>query len=249
MKTLKEYLSTNRIAIPAGSIKLKEPKCNVCKDIGLIGLDVPFAHEKFGRLYPCPNCQPDHYELDLESTTGLVKTEREMNWKDVADINNAIEAVEAVKSTLERGYGWVFLWGNCGLAKTLILQIAIAESLRASKDAKYIRMVEVIDNLKTAFDKKDSGSDENRKIETWSNLPVLAIDEFEKINETDWASNRRFLLLDRRYQEAIREKSITIFASNQNPEHLEEYLASRVYDNRFKVVHLIGADVRKSMTY
>lgn len=216
--------------------------CPICGGIGWIRYDVPVYDPQFGRMQVCPNRLPEV----LAKESGLSSGELAATWDDVMDINNALDAVRVVRQTLERGAGWVTLWGDWGLSKSLILQIAVAETLRAGKPAAYTRMVEILDDLRAAFDGNESS--ENR-LDRWANVPVLCIDEFEKVKETEYATERRFLLLDRRYQDAIRENSITIISSNKDPRELPGDIRSRIYDGRFAVVHLTGDDVRPMMRW
>lgn len=83
-------------------------------------------------------------------------------------------------------------------------------------------------------------------------LDVLAIDELDKVGQTDWAKEQIFQLLDLLYQRAIRQEALTIIAANyQSSDELSGYLKSRIEDNRFAsngyLLHLKGADGRKSM--
>lgn len=38
-------------------------ECEVCEDRGVVRYEVPFGHEYFGKLYPCPACQKGHTRL------------------------------------------------------------------------------------------------------------------------------------------------------------------------------------------
>lgn len=89
-----------------------------------------------------------------------------------------------------------------------------------------------------------SGESEAR-LAWWSNLPLLAIDEFDRVNNTAWASERQFLLMDQRYEQAIRGKSITILASNTDPAKLAGYLYDRISDRRFEIIRVHGESYRR----
>ena len=69
-----------------------------------------------------------------------------------------------------------------------------------------------------------------RRMEWWTSLDVLAIDELVKVGQTDWARERIFQLLDARYQRAVRQEALTIIAANhQNLDELSGYLRSRMH--------------------
>ncbi len=154
------------------------------------------------------------------------------------------QAARAVIDTLSRGSGWVYLWGPPGLGKTLVLKIAVAEMLRRHKAAAYTRMAELIDHLRSAFDARDPSEEAQRRLDWWAGLPLLAIDEFDRVRNTEYSNERRFLLLDRRYEQALNGKSITIMAANADPATLEPYLYDRIRDGRFTVVKLEGDSAR-----
>jgi hypothetical protein len=48
-------------------------------------------------------------------------------------------------------------------------------------------------------------------------LSLLALAEIERVNPTEWARERVFQLLDRRYAAAEAERSVTLFAGNSPP--------------------------------
>ena len=110
-----------------------------------------------------------------------------------------------------------------------------------------------MDDIRIAYDERENKMTELvRRMEWWTSLDVLAIDELDKVGQTDWARERIFQLLDARYQSAIRQEALTVIAANyQSPDELSGYLKSRIEDNRFTangyVVYLKGADGRKSM--
>lgn len=225
-----------------------KPDCPICHGLGWVKYDLPVSDPAFGKMFPCVNAANGMFGR----LSGLKEGERELTWDAVKDMDsesNAVSAAASVRQVIEAGKGWVFLWGSPGLAKTLILQVAVASMIRSGREASYTRMVEVIDNMRRAFDAKNPGEEEERRIERWSNIPLLCIDEFDRVNETEYASNRRFLLMDKRYTEAIRGNSVTIMSSNADPRAFDPYLSSRIFDGRFKVIHLVGSDLRPDMRW
>jgi hypothetical protein len=220
--------------------------CPICAGRGYVRFDRAIGDPDYGKLELCPNV--DRWSLPSAKRYGIDRAEAKgLTWDAVADEGQAFQARAAVREVMERGHGWVFLWGSYGLAKTLILKIAVAEVLRSGREGAYTRMAEVIDHLRAAFDAEDPSDESNRRLDWWTNLPILAVDEFDRVRGTEYAEERRFLLMDRRYEAAAREKSITLMASNTDPRSLAGYLADRVLDGRFKVVHLTGQSFRPGM--
>ena len=100
-----------------------------------------------------------------------------------------------------------------------------------------------------AFDEQENKTSELiRRIDWWTGREVLFLDEFDKSNETPWALERKFQIVDRCYQRAIREESLTVIASNRGDDEVDGYIRSRLQDRRLgPVIYLDGPDARKVM--
>lgn len=227
---------------------LCDPECDVCGGSGYIRYDVPYTHPLFGKLDLCPNV--DRWNLPYARRFGITKDEaRKLNWNAIIDVGDAKIAVRKVKKILARGYGWAYLYGGNGLAKTLLLKVAVAHALKNDTEASYTRMAEIMDHLRAAFDDNGGSPASEERLEWWSDIPVLAIDEFDRLRDTEFAQERRFLLMDRRYESALRKESITIMASEVSPSGLESYLSDRIYDGRFEMIGLTGDSLRPGMDW
>jgi DNA replication protein DnaC len=181
---------------------------------------------------------------------GIREDEATLTWMAVRpDISDGMKALAAVKPMYERGWGVVFLWGTWGQAKTLIGKILTATAFRDGKTAAYANVSTMLDDIRLAFDSDEHKTTELiRRMEWWSNRDVLFLDELDKSNDTPWAQERMFQLLDQRYQRAVREEALTVIASNKSTDALDGYLKSRLYDVRVgQVVYLNGTDARKVM--
>lgn len=234
--------------IPVRRDSLCDPECDVCGGTGYYRHDLDNWHAQFGTIYPCPN-RDLIQGIDTQSKYGLDQAEIEtLGWDSLIDEGDAIAASEIVKETLHRGYGWVYLWGGHGKAKSLILKIVVAELLREGKRAGYSNMPAILDHLRQAFDTDYPSQESIRRLKFWSDIPVLCIDEFDRINNTAWVAERTFSLMDKRYESALQEQSITLIASNKPPQDLGEgYLIDRIQDGRFSVFELTGESMRPGM--
>jgi hypothetical protein len=225
------------------------PDCPICEGRGYAQAPLIPGEEKYARrVMECPNL----YQVTVRKMAkkyGMIAAEIDgLEWSIVKDIGRAWYAMEQIKSMINDGHGWIFLWGDHGQAKTLLLKIAAAHCLRNRKEAAYTNMVGILDNLKRAFSSGSEGDrDAESKIDWWQNLPVLAIDEFNRVKESEWSSERRFALMDMRYVQAVRHETITLIASNTSPEQQDSYLRDRILDGRFQVIELKGPSARKSI--
>lgn len=236
------------------------PDCPECGGVGYLRFDVPFGHPQFGKLERCPRALVRAMTQavrtgDLDPRLGLTPDElRDLSWRMVrSGVNQADQASNVAQKAYMQGHGMIFLYGGYGQGKSLILKIAVATALNEGKRAAYANMAGVLDDIRMAYDERENKMTELvRRIEWWTSLDVLAIDELDKVGNTDWAKERLFQLLDARYQRAVRQQSLTLIAANyQRLDELSGYLRSRIEDNRFVadgfVVYLKGPDGRKSM--
>jgi len=255
MEPIKNYLnnpirpqSTPTVATPRKPKEVCDPDCPLCGGIGWIRYETESIYDpNFGKMFHCPNLDP--FKI-YGSKLGVFEDERNLSWQSIVDNNNVMKAVEVVRKTLKDGYGWVYLWGNYGLAKTLILKIAVVETIKTKIiPSAYVRMAEIIENVRQSFDSEDPSEEAQRRLDFWVDLPVLAIDEFDVVRETPYANEKKFLLMDKRYESACRMKNVTLMASNQPPENYDGYLSDRILDGRFKVIKLTGKSARGMMTY
>jgi DNA replication protein DnaC len=192
------------------------------------------------------NEQQEH-KPDL-SRLGLVESELSMTWDLINPrLGEGMKVLNALRPKYNEGSGMVFLWGAYGQAKTLAGKVLVATAHRDGKRAAYANMSRVLDDIRLAFDNQEHKTTELiRRMGWWATREVLFIDEIDKVNETQWASERIFELVDRRYTTAIRKENLTVFASNKSDGALDGYLRSRLNDVRLgPVVELKGVDGRQ----
>lgn len=187
------------------------------------------------------------YKPDL-SRLGLHESELSLTWDAIKpNVSEGAKVLNAVKPAYQRGWGMVFLWGTWGQAKTLCGKVLTATAYRDGKRAAYANVSSVLDDVRLAFDEKENKQTELiRRIEWWIQRDVLFLDELDKGNDTPWAQERLFQLLDQRYARAVREEALTVIASNRSNDELDGYLKSRLNDRRLgPVVYLNGTDGRQ----
>lgn len=233
---------------------LCKPDCEVCHGVGYVSRDVPLNDPTFGRIYPCPNAP---LTSRVWNDCGLTISEREYSWseihgrKDEATNKALHDAVAAVKEILEKRNGFVLLYGGNGLAKTLILKIAVAETIRSRKlvGAKYTTMVEVIDEMRRSFDEERPGASLREMTDKYKKYPVLAIDELGVERKTEFSDERQFVLLDHRYNAAIEsgEKLVTLLATNLALDEFPARIRDRMTDGRCFAIKLVGESLRPGL--
>jgi DNA replication protein DnaC len=224
------------------------PNCPTCSGAGFIRREVPIGHADFGKLFPCPEIEATKL-YDFERR-GIYPEDR-VTWDDLKAVPGVQRMKAAADELVSRGYGWAFFWGGPGQAKSVALKIIVRQLLEAKFDATYTSMSKILENLRAVYgeyvDKRETAE---TRMERWQNAPFLAIDEFEKARDTEFTAEKRFALIDARYSMNIERKlGMTVFASNRDPQEIDAYLASRIFDGRCLVVKLDGVDMRPAMEW
>jgi len=222
--------------------------CVICNDIGFVRAGDYEPHEPlFGKLVPCSCKTGSERKESADEYTNLFPRDLNLTWAEVKELNplntNIAVARGAVDQVLRRGYGWVYLYGGYGTAKTLILKTACAYAMRAGMFAAYARLQDIIDTVLAAYDQGQAAA--VSQVNRWSTIDFLAVDELEKVSESGETIKRRFQIFDRRYAASTDGMyGISIMAGNVSPDELEPALASRIMDGRNFVVELTGMDAR-----
>lgn len=196
------------------------------------------------------NFQPAVLPVDQLRYCGLYQDEIDnLAWENIRDgVSGGSEAVPTVRAFFGQGFGMVYLGGSYGQAKTLLLKIVVATATRAGKRARYIDLRDVLNDLKAGFRREYHNDEFTARMAGWIEEPILALDEIDKCNETDWAKEQIFYLLDKRYSSAVRQSTLTILAGNQSKDEMAGYLRSRLQDNRGAFLILEGPDGRRVMS-
>lgn len=263
MQTLSEALATMRAQVPSKRLvpnwseyvapgsrwrpgDVGDPDCPDCKGIGYMRLDVPVGHEFFGKLLIC-ECSQDRINAarteKLQRASALEPEDLALNWGQIMRTPAIDGAIEATRQALARGWGWVYLWGPPGPGKSLVLKCAVADMVRAGRDAVYANWSDMLQHMRAGYD----AGDFDDRVEAWRSVSVLAIDEYGRAKDTDWAREIRNRVMNQRYETAVVRKSITLFASNFPPDDGEDWLTDRIRDGRFRVVEVNGPSMRPSM--
>jgi DNA replication protein DnaC len=186
----------------------------------------------------------------VAANIGLHPDELSLDWSAInPGINDAHKAAKIIREAVTRGYGLIFLWGSWGQAKTLLGKILVARAHANHRRAMYSNFRDAMDDIMRAFDAQDAKTTALLdKIDWWTNRDVLVLDEFDKCNDTPWIQERKFQIVDRCYQRAIREEALTMIASNRGDDDVDGYIRSRLQDRRVgPVIYLNGQDGRRLM--
>lgn len=199
------------------------------------------------RRYPCPVCskgevlkdmnkawaqsglEPDEYLYSLEFIRGLEGKE------------DALAAAISIQSQAPHPHGWLTLWGNYGVGKSGILKALTGSIIKSGGLARYCRSADLLEYVRSEM---GDGGNTSAALNRFRSYSLLAIDEIDRISDSNWAHSTLMSLLDARYN--LRFRACTVLALNRNPAGLGPewgYLVSRIEDSNCYCV--CGSSLRR----
>lgn len=182
--------------------------------------------------YPCPICMetPDMSVLFQDSGLSMDESYWELAYiEGMAGKENALTEARNLLSGTPRPTGLYTFFGDYGTGKTGILKSVTSAFIKAYVKARYVRANDFLTEVKASF--TDDSISEESIIATYSRYQFLAIDEVDRISNTEWARATTFTLLDQRYN--ARNFTATAMATNKFPDKMGGdwgYLMSRMLD-------------------
>ena len=146
-----------------------------------------------------------------------------------------------------RPVGWLSLHGSYGMGKTGVMKSIVAACIKRSIKTRYVLASQLLSELRTSYQdngfNEDVPNTESEIIKMYQRVQVLAIDEVDRVSDTDWSQSMLLNILNGRYDR--RDTVATIIATNRAPGQLPpafHYLASRMKDG--EMVMIGGTDLR-----
>jgi len=186
-------------------------------------INVPVGDPKFGKLVNCPDSfHQDVREQRLAELSRMGVEDVKWRLTDIKATTFNREMIEACRAIIDRGYGWLYLHGGPGNAKTLALKAIVNEMNEKGTFAQFTTMHQIVIWMRAAF-KKDASEGELERYNRLIEVPVLSVDEVGWTKETDWLVEFRANFLNDRYEKNIMNRQgITVFSSNPHPRVLFE---------------------------
>jgi DNA replication protein DnaC len=181
----------------------------------------------FGKLMRCPDCSEEGRRVWLARNCGLEGPLMDAymdgwkggDWPDLDEeererrIQQRRLAWKAIRGAIDARAGLYTFHGDFGSGKTHALA-TVCNELRTTlmMETLYVVLAGVLDHLRSLYAKNwDTSSYWQRLLD----VPVLALDEVTRFNETKWANEKVFLLANTRYER--RTTHLTLFATNDDP--------------------------------
>lgn len=213
--------------------------------MGWVYHDVSNSHPEFGKAFRC-ECQTgqddrkrQRYLLGID---GLTADDRQRHFEDFEVKPGNKHAYHAILDAIIKRRGFITLEGSWGLGKTELLICAVNKARDAGIPAVYTTTAALLDYLRSAY-KPGVELDVDQRWELLISVEVLAVDELEKFNATEWALERFSRLVDERWRRMGR--LLTLFATNAKIAALPGDVQSRMEDGRAEIIKLTGVDMRK----
>jgi DNA replication protein DnaC len=209
------------------------------------------GHPDFSKPLDCPTCKPNARVKKLQKVSGMNAAEQEVRLADfvIDGRPGTSRMVEACREFCEEPSGFLTLWGGVGNGKTMALHATVNESIAGGRQAVYVTVFALLEYIKAAYNSRGEvrNDDAYHRLQRFAEVPVLALDELDKVRWTEWAQVQLTELIDKRYRGGPEGASATIIAMNDDPHGLPEWIASRLLDGRNLLVHNEDADIRPAL--
>lgn len=153
------------------------------------------------------------------------------------------QAIAAVEAFCAEPKGWLTFGGDYGVGKTALIYATLNELAERGRHGRYTTAPDLLDKLRNLI---RSGGDPDRYLDRYSEAPLIAVDELDKYDPTEFAEKSMFRLFNARYQRHA--TAGTLLAYNlDRADRLPPFLRSRIDDGRFQHIQITGADVRPAL--
>lgn len=188
----------------------------------------------------CPKC------TNLLDQSRLTEDERMLMVDDIVTrsddkIGESIALRFLCKAMLQDPFGFLSVWGVPGNAKSLVLTTLVAEFCRRGKQAVYFNIDDLTAMLSPGEDPEIDGfryvpGVPDANLNRLKQIPVLAIDELDKLKWSSWQVQKLGALIEHRHRNS--SSLVTLFAMNKHPDkwgsaNAIDHLIDRWLDGRF----------------
>ena len=222
---------------------LGDPNCPQCAGAGYVRFDVPFGHEKFGKLESCI-CRAKDVALSARNRLfALSNLERLGNLSfenfNASGNEKAKFMTPQERESLHQAFevcekfddGWLLLEGGYGCGKTHLAAAIANKAVSKGVPTLFITVPDLLDSLRFAFN--DPETTFEQRFDEIRSAHLLILDDFGTQNATPWSQEKIFQVLNYRYI----NKLATVITTNLMLDAIEGRVRSRLQDSEL-VRHL-----------
>ena len=227
------------------------PVCPLCGGAGYLRRDVPVGDPTFGQPVPCKCKERELAERErMEEERRIAELDRFFSLEPFRDktfetfhsnVPGVEEAYSAALSFAQdpahSPYHWLVLVGETGVGKTH-LAASIAQYRLAAQDSVFFAVVpDLLDHLRSAF-APSAEVPYGEMFDTIREVGTLILDDLGSENNTGWATEKLFQIINHRYN----HRMPTVVTTNQQMfERMDARIASRLSDPSLSRVVTISA--------
>jgi DNA replication protein DnaC len=212
--------------------------CALCKGAGYTRMSVPYGHPQFGKAQMC-ECKKAMKKAEQQQTlldlSGMVSLKRfaTASFETFQDhVPGVREAKRQAITYAVNPSGWLVLIGSYGCGKTH-LAVSVARRRVEAGDTVLVQTVpDLLDHLRSAFSPHKGASYDERFLEMRS-VDLLVLDDYGAQNDTDWATEKLFQLLNHRYNGSL---ATVITSNNMALTGVDPRVCSRLCDKELVTI-------------
>lgn len=225
--------------------------CDVCHDLGWYTLDVPLGHPMFGKAQICA-CRKTSIVAELQALSGVAPSEMAVTLDDIDPEAGPGTAamIAAAREFVQHPAGLLTISGSTGNGKSDTLHAVVNEVVKGRcVQAVYATVFDVMGWLREAFndDRSVKSDSAYARLKRFEDVPVLCIDEFDKVNRKEWVLEQITDLVDHRHRFGLDGLLGTVIAMNAGVETMPSWIASRMLDGRNRYIVNSDPDMRLAM--
>src|SRR5436309_5152467 len=203
--------------------------CPICKGAGYLRAEVPYGHPNFGKPIACECKEAERAEkrrLQLRTMSNLDafsdKSFRNFNPR-VPGVQEAFEVAQAYAYNPD---GWLVLIGRNGCGKTHLAAAIANEHLVQGSLVLFATVPDLLDHLRATF-APTSPVVYDQLFSSMREAELLVLDDLGSEQNSPWASEKLFQLLNYRYNSRF---PTVITTNNLGLQGIDERLRSRLMD-------------------
>lgn len=210
--------------------------CNLCAGTGIYTTDDGSVN--------CPKCMARKFM----NGSGVPKSFHSIKLDDLDPDwgNSTQDMIRCARNVINQKQAWFTVLGRPGNGKTTMLYSVVNYFNRLGQKqfkAKYWTMPEIMLELQGVFN--TPGANINDTLNKILSARIIAFDEVDKVNLTEWSLSIMTQIIDRRWRAAGDSNQITLWAMNNEPN--SDWIRSRLFDTRWETVEINSPDVRLAM--